>query len=188
MPSAVSAIKVDGERAYERVRAGEDVAARRRGRSPSAGSTRSPSAGIDELLDVDVEVTCAPAPTSGRSPATSARRCGVGGHLIALRRTRVGPFELRAARTLDELAALDDPVTVPLAGAVRASMPVRQVDAAEPRELSTAEPSRRWVSLACTARLPPTAASLALLREDGDPPAARPVLVFDPRLTAPTFR
>ena len=137
VPSAVSAIKVDGRRAYDRVRAGED------GRSsPPAPVTvrRFDAPGVrpagPDLLDVDVAVEC----SSGTYVRALARdlgaALGVGGHLTALRRTRVGPFTLARARTLDELAALDDPVTLPLADAVRAAMPVRDVDADEARELS----------------------------------------------------
>jgi tRNA pseudouridine55 synthase len=100
----------------------------------------------------------------------------VGGHLIALRRTRVGPFELRAARTMDELAALDDPVTVPLASAVRATMPVRQVDAAEASALSygQAVPARGIAGV--HGAFTEDGEVIALLRESEG--RARPVLVF----------
>ena len=70
----------------------------------STGSTCWPSGGIDELIDVDVEVDC----SSGTYIRALARdvgaALGVGGHLTALRRTRVGRFGLDEARTLDELA------------------------------------------------------------------------------------
>jgi tRNA pseudouridine55 synthase len=178
-PSAVSAIKVAGERAYRRVRAGEDV------QLPPRPVTVSRFDALafrrhDELLDVDVDVTC----SSGTYVRALARDLGaalhVGGHLVALRRTRVGPFELRAARTLDELAALDDPVTVPLAGAVRATMPVRQVDAAELRELSHGRAIPALGIAGVHGALAADGSVAALLREGGDPPAARPVLVFTP--------
>jgi tRNA pseudouridine55 synthase len=101
-PSAVSAIKVDGRRAYARVRAGETVDL------PAREVT------VHELVvtgvrhdgpwvDVDLSVRC----SSGTYIRALARdlgeELGVGGHLTALRRTAVGPFTLEDAHTLDEL-------------------------------------------------------------------------------------
>ncbi|MEO9134271.1 MAG: tRNA pseudouridine(55) synthase TruB, partial [Jatrophihabitantaceae bacterium] len=133
VPSAVSAIKVDGERAYKRVRAGEAVALPARAVSVprfDALAFARPSA---DLLDVEVEVEC----SSGTYIRALARdlgaALGVGGHLTALRRTRVGPFGLDAARTLDELATLAEPVTLELADAVRTAMPVRRITEDEAR-------------------------------------------------------
>jgi tRNA pseudouridine55 synthase len=103
VPSAVSAIKVDGQRAYRLVREGRPVelAARpvRIDRFEMLAVRRH-----DELVDVDVEVDC----SSGTYIRALARdvgaTLGVGGHLTALRRTRVGRFGQDQARTLDELA------------------------------------------------------------------------------------
>ncbi|OBI80892.1 tRNA pseudouridine(55) synthase TruB [Mycobacterium sp. E740] len=103
VPSAVSAIKVDGQRAYKLVREGQPVvlAARRVriDRFDVLAVRRTPG-----LVDVDVEVDC----SSGTYIRALARdvgaALGVGGHLTALRRTRVGGFGLREARTLDDLA------------------------------------------------------------------------------------
>jgi tRNA pseudouridine55 synthase len=177
VPSAVSAIKVAGERAYRRVRAGEDVHLAARpvtvSRFDALAFRRH-----GELLDVDVDVTC----SSGTYVRALARDLGtalnVGGHLVALRRTRVGPFELSAARTLDELATLDDPVPLSLAGAVRACLPERQVDAAEARALSNGQaiPARGVTGV--HGAFTEEGDVIALLREsDGH---ARPVLVFTP--------
>ena len=129
-----------------------------------------------DLLDIDVEVEC----SSGTYVRALARdlgaALGVGGHLTALRRTRVGPFRLDQARSLDELAALDDPVTLPLAAAVRAAFPARDIDTAEARELSfgRALPARGIAGV--HGAFTPDGSVVALLRETGD--AARPVLVF----------
>ena len=105
VPSSVSAVKVDGRRAYERVRAGEqvDLAARsiRIDAIDVRGDTARPTCecrGCGRLV-----FTAAPAPTFAASRETWARALGVGGHLIALRRTAVGPFGLDEAHTLDEL-------------------------------------------------------------------------------------
>ena len=104
VPSAVSAIKIDGERAYKRVRAGEDVVI------PARPVTVHELLAVDvrrdgPWLDVDISVRC----SSGTYIRAIARdlgeALGAGGHLTALRRTAVGPFVLDDARTLDELAA-----------------------------------------------------------------------------------
>jgi Pseudouridine synthase len=177
VPSAVSAIKVGGRRAYDRVRAGETVELAARpvtvSRFAALAFRRS-----DALLDVDVEVEC----SSGTYVRALARdlgaALGTGGHLTALRRTRVGPFGLDAARTLDELATLDDPVTLPLAAAVRAAFPVRDIDAAEARELSYGRPLAPVSITGVHGAFAPDGTVVALLREqDG---RARPVLVFTP--------
>lgn len=103
VPSAVSAIKVAGERAYKLAREGRavELAARRvHIRRFDVVAVRR-SAGF---VDLDVEVEC----SSGTYIRALARdvgdTLGVGGHLTALRRTRVGRYGLDEARTLDELA------------------------------------------------------------------------------------
>jgi tRNA pseudouridine55 synthase len=102
VPSAVSAIKVDGQRAYRLAREGRTVelAARpvRIDRFEMLAVRRH-----DHLVDVDVEVDC----SSGTYIRALARDVGatlaVGGHLTALRRTRVGRFDIGQARSLDDL-------------------------------------------------------------------------------------
>jgi len=176
MPSAVSAIKVAGRRAYERARAGEAVELAARpvtvGRFEAIAFRRP----APDLLDVDVEVEC----SSGTYVRALARDLGtalrVGGHLTALRRTRVGPFTLAQARTLDELARLDDPVTMPLAAAVRAALPIREITADEARELSFGRRLRAAGIGGTYGAFAPDGTVVALLAERGDD--ARPVLVF----------
>jgi tRNA pseudouridine55 synthase len=104
-PSAVSAIKVAGRRAHDRVRAGEEVELAARPVLVSIFDVLElrpePELGC---LDLDVEVEC----SSGTYVRALARdlgaALGVGGHLTALRRTRVGGFDVSEARTLEELA------------------------------------------------------------------------------------
>ena len=102
VPSAVSAIKVDGKRSYARVRAGEDVELAAREVVVSRFEIDAFRQG-EGVLDVDVTVEC----SSGTYVRALARdlgaALGVGGHLTALRRTRVGPFGLDRARTLEQL-------------------------------------------------------------------------------------
>ncbi|MBC7443184.1 MAG: tRNA pseudouridine(55) synthase TruB [Ramlibacter sp.] len=101
-PSAVSAIKVDGKRAYARVRAGEEVDLPSRPVTVSAFELIA-TASTEGYLDLTVRVEC----SSGTYIRALARDLGaglgVGGHLTSLRRTRIGPFLIGAARPLEEL-------------------------------------------------------------------------------------
>jgi tRNA pseudouridine55 synthase len=114
VPSAVSAIKVDGKRAYQRVREGEDVALA--ARSVTVHELDVTAVRGDE---VDISVRC----SSGTYIRAIARdvgaALGVGGHLTSLRRTAVGPYDLAAARTIDELG--DSFTMLPIAEAARAA-------------------------------------------------------------------
>ncbi|MDT4973912.1 MAG: tRNA pseudouridine55 synthase [Pseudonocardiales bacterium] len=175
-PSSVSAIKVDGQRAYKRVRDGEAV------ELPARPVTVTRFEGVDfsrpgaDLLDVDVEVECSSGTYVRALARDLGRALGTGGHLTALRRTRVGPFTIDQAQTLDALAELADPVTLPLADAVRAAMPVRQVDDDEARALSYGK-SLELSGIAGThGAIAPDGTVAALLVEDGE--RAKPVLVF----------
>jgi tRNA pseudouridine55 synthase len=132
VPSSVSAIKVDGKRSYARVRAGETIDLPSRPVQVSAFEVLQLRRDGD-VLDVDVHVEC----TTGTYVRALARDLGawlgVGGHLTALRRTRVGSFALTQAHTLDELE--QDLVVIPLAEAVSRSFPRRDVDAERAREV-----------------------------------------------------
>jgi tRNA pseudouridine55 synthase len=129
VPSSVSAVKVDGVRSYARVRAGEDVELAARQVTVSRFELVERRA--DEL---DVRVTC----TSGTYVRALARDLGrllgVGGHLTALRRTRVGPFDLAQARTLEQLS--DHLAVVPLDDAVAAAFPRHELTTDEAVALS----------------------------------------------------
>jgi tRNA pseudouridine55 synthase len=108
-PSAVSAIKVDGRRAYARVRAGEDVELP--ARTVTVHELRVDVVRRDgDGLAVDVCVRC----SSGTYVRALARDLGavlgVGGHLTALRRTAVGPFGLDRAHSLDALGDRFEPL------------------------------------------------------------------------------
>ncbi|TAL45280.1 MAG: tRNA pseudouridine(55) synthase TruB [Salinibacterium sp.] len=99
-PSAVSAIKVDGKRAYALVREGVEVELASRSVTVSAFEVLGVERG--EWLDVRVRVEC----SSGTYIRALARdlgeALGVGGHLRALRRTRIGPFTVAEASALDD--------------------------------------------------------------------------------------
>jgi tRNA pseudouridine55 synthase len=103
VPSAVSAVKVGGKRAYQLAREGQTVELAARRVRIGRFEVRDVRRAAD-LIDVDVGVDC----SSGTYIRALARdvgaTLGVGGHLTALRRTRVGMFGLDEARTLDTLA------------------------------------------------------------------------------------
>jgi tRNA pseudouridine55 synthase len=178
VPSAVSAIKIDGQRAYKRVRDGEAVQLAARPVTVSRFEALDFARPTAELLDVAVEVEC----SSGTYVRALARDLGsglgVGGHLTALRRTRVGPFDIEWARTLDQLAELDDPVTLPLAQAVRAALPVRAITDEQARTLSYGQALDAVGLIGTYGAIAPDGTIVALLSEAGGP--ARPVLVFTP--------
>ncbi|HEY9353207.1 MAG TPA: tRNA pseudouridine(55) synthase TruB [Nocardioides sp.] len=118
VPTAVSAIKVDGKRAYQRVRDGEQVELKARPvtvHELTVGEVRSEG----DVVDVDISVRC----SSGTYIRAIARdvgeALGVGGHLTMLRRTAVGPYGLDVAKTLEELS--DEFAALPLAEAARAA-------------------------------------------------------------------
>ncbi|MDQ3405169.1 MAG: tRNA pseudouridine(55) synthase TruB [Actinomycetota bacterium] len=134
VPSSVSAVKIDGKRAYARVRAGEDVQIPARPvtvfRFDLLGTHRS-----DTAIDLDVMVDC----SSGTYVRALARDLGaglgVGGHLAALRRTTVGPFDLRVARTLERLE--EEPgLSLNMDAAVNTAFPRRDLTRVETAALS----------------------------------------------------
>lgn len=126
VPSSVSAVKVDGRRAYARVRAGEEVVLAPRAVTVSAFEL------LEErreryAIDLDVRVVC----SSGTYIRSLARDLGaglgVGGHLTALRRTRVGAYDVREAHDLDTL----DPGTALIPAVDAASRLFERLDLTE---------------------------------------------------------
>ena len=185
VPSAVSAIKVKGERAYHRVRGGESVELAARPVTVSrflVGAARPDVVDGTPVLDVDIEVTV----SSGTYVRALARDLGAalgcGGHLTALRRTRVGGFRLEQAHPLADLEARQGermPVT-PLAEAARAAFVVREVDEADARTLSYGQrlPSAVPGRVEPVAAMAPDGTLVAMLDESG--PRARSLVVFSP--------
>jgi tRNA pseudouridine55 synthase len=103
IPSSVSAIKVGGKRAYQLAREGQTVELPARPVRIDRFEVRDIRRWAD-FLDVDVEVDCSSGTYIRALARDMGEALGVGGHLTALRRTRVGRFGLDEARTLDELA------------------------------------------------------------------------------------
>ena len=108
-PSSVSSIKINGVRAHERVRAGEDVVLPERPVTVFSLDVNSYDAQQD-FIDITIDVHC----SSGTYIRSIARdvgdALGVGGHLVALRRTSVGPFNIADCRDLEQLQSTEEPV------------------------------------------------------------------------------
>ncbi|MFD7294926.1 tRNA pseudouridine(55) synthase TruB [Streptomyces sp. NPDC059897] len=130
VPSKVSAIKINGVRSYKRAREGEEFEIPARPVKVSSFAVYDVRDAVAEdgtpVLDLVVSVVC----SSGTYIRALARDLGaglgVGGHLTALRRTRVGPYKLDSARTLDQL---QETLTVmPVAEAAAAAFPRWDVD------------------------------------------------------------
>ena len=185
VPSAVSAIKVDGRRAYHRVREGEDVRLAARPVTVARFDVldaRSAEVDGTPVLDVDVELTV----SSGTYVRALARDLGAAlgsaAHLTALRRTRVGGFTLEGAHRLADLEARQgDPMpTLPLAEAARAAFPARSLDAGEARavgygqRIPSAVPGRHGP----VAAFAPDGTLVAVLDEESA--TARSLVVFAP--------
>lgn len=129
-PSSVSAVKVNGRRAYDRVRDGEGVTLAPRtvvvSRLDVVAMTRSVDA-----IDIEVDVECSTGTYVRALARDLGADLGVGGHLTSLRRTRVGPFE--DAVDLDELEQRGAAALLPMADVARTCFPVWQVDDDEAR-------------------------------------------------------
>jgi tRNA pseudouridine55 synthase len=130
VPSKVSAIKIDGKRSYARVRGGEEFDIPARPVTVSSFQVYDVREAVAEdgtpVRDLVVSVVC----SSGTYIRALARDIGaglgVGGHLTALRRTRVGPYALDGARTLGQLQ--QELTVMPIAEAAAAAFPRWDVD------------------------------------------------------------
>ena len=232
VPSAVSAIKVDGVRAYKRVRDGQDVELEARpvtihdlrpvGEPRQAGvdlagaaaggvSTGAEADGAEgevQVVDLDVVVSCSSGTYVRALARDLGRALGCGAHLIALRRTGVGPFDVGRAHTLTALseqveadAATPDPrgaATVPLEEVARRCFEQLALTGEEARALRYGQPldaavlerteapegrlgtvvSKEISKQRVVAGFAPDGRLVALLRHQGS--RARPVLVLDP--------
>ncbi len=136
VPSAVSAIKVNGQRSYARVRAGEDVVLKARRVEISDFTILATRYSVAQgHIDVDVEVDC----SSGTYVRALARdlggSLGVYGHLTALRRTRVGAFSLDEAVMIPDDLDIEAPALTSLAEVARTLLPTVHVDSVEAKAL-----------------------------------------------------
>jgi tRNA pseudouridine55 synthase len=173
-PSSVSAVKVGGERAYDRVRAGEVFEL-----APRTITITSLNIleirHLDHTTEVDIDVTC----SAGTFIRAIARDLGdelsVGGHLRALRRTRVAGFALDVATTITDLKAKTF-TALDLTDVARRTFAARELTVEEVRELSFGRSLSPSLTQAITAAISPENILIALLKNDGD--KAKPVAVF----------
>jgi tRNA pseudouridine55 synthase len=172
VPTAVSAIKVDGKRAYQRVRDGEEVELKARPVTVQELVVHDLRL-VGDTVDLDVSVRC----SSGTYIRAIARdlgaRLGVGGHLTALRRTAVGPYDLAAAHTLDELG--DAFTMMPIADAARAAFAAVELDDAQATDVRVGRALDLDLA-GLTAVFAPDGEFLALYEPRGE--AAKAVAVF----------
>jgi tRNA pseudouridine55 synthase len=173
-PSSVSAVKVGGERAYDRVRAGESFELEAR----NVTITQLDILAVRHLVtttEVDIEVTC----SAGTFIRAIARDLGealkVGGHLSALRRTRVAGFTESDAVSFQDLK---DQKFSPLnlADVARTTFAVRELTVEEVTELSFGRPLSENGTTSITAAMSPDNRLIALLKDDGK--HAKPIAVF----------
>jgi tRNA pseudouridine55 synthase len=173
VPSAVSAIKIDGRRAHVRVRAGEAVVLPARRVTIHSLDVVSTSLDGSGAAEVAIEVHCSSGTYVRAIARDLGRTLGVGGHLTALRRTAVGPFTLDSARTLEELA--EELTMTPIAQAARAAFPALDLDDDEAAGVRVGRALDAPLDT-LTALFAPDGTFLALYEpREG---AARPVAVF----------
>lgn len=174
VPPKVSAVKVGGVRAYRAARVGKDMALKPRDvtvRAFDIVAIRRSGA----VIDADIRVTC----SSGTYIRALARdvgeALGVGGHLTMLRRTRVGRYDLAAARSLDELA--ESFSVLPLAEAAAAEFARRDVSAEEAQRVAHgAALTAMGLGPGPVAVFGPGGELLALVQEQAG--RAKPIVVF----------
>ena len=173
-PSSVSAVKVAGERAYDRVRAGEvfELAAR---------TITISSLNILDIrrngsrIEIDIDVTC----SAGTFIRAIGRDLGddlkVGGHLSALRRTRVAGFSIDQAITFEALKGQEFSA-LELSDVARQTFQVRELALDEVAELSFGRPLTSNISDEIFAALSPDNRLIALLKNEIG--KAKPIAVF----------
>jgi tRNA pseudouridine55 synthase len=165
VPSAVSAIKIGGRRAYRLVREGREVELEAR----PVRIDRFEVCDVrfhDQLVDVDVEVDC----SSGTYIRALARdlgaALGVGGHLTSLRRTRVGRFGLDQSHSLDDLAG-QPRLSLTLDEACLLMFPRRELSAGEAEAAGNGRSLSRAGIDGVYAATDPDGRVIALLRDEG---------------------
>ena len=183
VPSSVSAIKVDGERAYAKVRSGDEVKLKARPitihRFELVGEPRLATEGENTFFDFDAVIDC----SSGTYIRALARdlgsALGLGGHLTALRRTKIGSYEIEQAQDLDGLTA-ETLSVLPIEKAATQQFSVRELSDQEVIDLRHGKRLKvvAETELAPTAAIASDGSLIAMLTKSGN--AAKSLVVFAP--------
>jgi tRNA pseudouridine synthase B len=171
VPSAVSAIKVNGKRAYDLARRGMEVKLKAREVEVTRLDVLASHPG-EGILDVDIDVECSSGTYVRAIARDLGKSLGVGGHLTALRRTRIGSYDLSVAVELGE----DPPTMMSMADAAKRSFPCVTVDLGRAADVGFGRRLDMTVPADVTGILSPAGELLALYRPDGD--GAKPVAVL----------
>ena len=148
VPSSVSAIKVDGQRAYAKVRGGDEVKLAARPVTIHSFTTEGAPRLVDgKFLDLDVTVECSSRTYIRALARDLGAALNVGGHLTALRRTRIGRYDISQAKRLadltrENLAVLPSAVAAAQQFAVRQLSSQDEVDLRHGKRLALAEGER----------------------------------------------
>ncbi len=177
VPSSVSAIKVNGQRAYKLVREGHTVELKSREVEVSQLDVLDVRPG-EGVVDVDVEVACSTGTYIRAIARDLGDSLGVGGHLTALRRTRIGGYEISSAVELNEEA----PALMTMADAARLSFPCLAVTHEQAADIFIGRRLDLIVPAEVTGMISPEGDLLALYRPDEG--GSRPLAV----LVAPETR
>ena len=183
VPSSVSAIKVDGERAYAKVRSGDEVKLKARPitihRFEITGEPRLEIEGENTFFDFDAVIDC----SSGTYIRALARdlgsALGVGGHLTALRRTKIGSYLIEQAQDLEGLS--EEKLSVlPIEEAATQQFSVRELSDQEVIDLRHGKRLKvvAETEIAPTAAIAADGSLVAMLTKSGN--AAKSLVVFAP--------
>ncbi|MCZ9304342.1 tRNA pseudouridine(55) synthase TruB [Corynebacterium sp. c9Ua_112] len=167
-PTSVSSIKIDGKRAHELVREGQEVVLPERPVTIFSLEVLDVVFGVDatSCIDVRISVHC----SSGTYIRAIARdvgeALGVGGHLTQLRRTSVGPFDISEARTLEQLEKAPQ-LSLNLDEAMVRCFDVREVSESEGVDLSLGKWLQPVGHKGVHAAVTPSGRAIALVEEKG---------------------
>ncbi|MBB3678370.1 tRNA pseudouridine(55) synthase TruB [Modestobacter versicolor] len=184
VPSSVSAVKVDGRRSYDRVRAGEEFELAARSVTVHRIDVHRIGRPTPDLVDVDVTVSCSTGTYVRAIARDVGAALGVGGHLTALRRTSSGPFDTGQARPVEDAAGAlasagaGDGV-VGLTDAARAVFPARELTAEEAVALGHGQRVPATGAPGLHAAVAPDGRLVALVEDAGQ--VARVAVGFPPR-------
>jgi tRNA pseudouridine55 synthase len=184
VPSSVSAVKVDGKRSYDRVRAGEEFELAPRSVTVHRIDVHRIVRPTPELVDVDVTVSCSTGTYIRAIARDAGAALGVGGHLTALRRTSSGPFDTVQARPVEQAggalaeAGSGDGV-LGLTDAARAVFPARELTAEEAVALGHGQRVPATGTPGLHAAVAPDGRLVALIEDAGQ--VARVAVGFPPR-------